>query len=665
MCIRDRVCLEVGAAAAIGVKAVSSFLSANDAIGKMSTATGISTTTLQEWGFAAEQSGTDIGTVEKGVQRFSRVINDASNGSETATRSLTALGLSAEELGRLTPEQQMLALADAIAGVEDPTQRTALAQEVLGRSGATLIPLLEGGSDGFAELGMQAHEAGRVLDEDAIRASERTNDAMNIFNSSLKGVVNQGIAALLPAIEGLATFLSETVAPFMTNTLIPVMQRLIKDGFKAVKDIVEDLQPVFKVVWEAIKFIVENNIQKVKDIVQGGVNVFKGVITFFKGIFTLNFKQAWEGIRQIFAGVLQQLLGHIRPFLNALGKIPFVGGKVKGAVEAMDRAIENLNPDVKAAEDAVDDMTADVTAAVKPLNDMQFALGVTGGKAVDAANDIDEVTSSLVGFQSVSDQLSSANARAELFALAAAEQVAAATARGDDPFIAAQESLDALSAAAGTVNRLTGVTSLAADLKSAFVNSNVGGDRTAESTLTTGDRPGGDTTDDEETTETGSRIDTGDTGLSFADFNRLLEEQRISLLREGFAPAHIERLLQLYENDLLRTPGQLRGDRIARGGFTAFESSLNTLRDAYNQPLVETTPPIEEETETPPTAEEETEVMAKAVAKGIEMVEVRRMQRHVCPPPVIDGSDAVLNAAATGQRGTQTRNSGVLDEGYC
>ena len=188
----------------------------------------------------------------------------------------------------------------------------------------------------------QAHEAGRVLDEDAIRASERTNDAMNIFNSSLKGVVNQGIAALLPAIEGLANFLSGTVSPFLTGTLIPAMQSFIKDGIEAVTKAIEDLQPVFEVVWEVVKVVVTTVIQSLTDRINGFVTVLKGIVAFFKGVFTGDFSAAWNGIKQIFAGVLQGMLGALRPFLAALESIPFIGGKVKGAVEAVEQAIEDL-----------------------------------------------------------------------------------------------------------------------------------------------------------------------------------------------------------------------------------------------------------------------------------------------------------------------------------
>ena len=401
----------IAGAAAVGVKLVSSFLSGSDAIGKMSTATGISTTTLQEWAFAAEQSGTDINTVRNGVNRFARVISDASNGSMTATRSLEALGLSAEELGRLTPEEQVNALADAVAGVEDPTQRTALAQEVLGRAGADLIPFLVGGADGLRDLGVQAHEAGRILDEDAIRASERTNDAMNIFNSSLKGVVNQGIAALLPAIEGLATFLSGTVAPFMTQTLIPVMQRLITDGMQKVETfvkndlipIIEDLQEIFEVAWPIIKEAVRIAISLIEERVGGMIDTFKGIITFISGVFSGDWEKAWRGVRQAFAGAIRLMLAPLRTFLEVLAKVPFVGGGAQAALEALDGAVDKLRGETDEGEKSASRLAAALGSAEEQSRDAIPPVKELGDEADTAATKINTLTNEMLANAVASD----------------------------------------------------------------------------------------------------------------------------------------------------------------------------------------------------------------------------------------------------------------------
>ena len=62
----------IGGTAIVGfaITAVKSFAETGDAIQKMSLRTGISTVALSELGFAAEQSGTSLDTVEKAAKRM-------------------------------------------------------------------------------------------------------------------------------------------------------------------------------------------------------------------------------------------------------------------------------------------------------------------------------------------------------------------------------------------------------------------------------------------------------------------------------------------------------------------------------------------------------------------------------------------------------------------
>ena len=101
---------------------------AGDEIQKMALRTGFSTEALSEYKHAAELSGASLDTVEKGVKRMQKVLFDAEKGLSTAKDALGALNLSVEQLQGLSPEQQFEKLSNAIAEVEDPSRRAALAQ---------------------------------------------------------------------------------------------------------------------------------------------------------------------------------------------------------------------------------------------------------------------------------------------------------------------------------------------------------------------------------------------------------------------------------------------------------------------------------------------------------------------------------------------------------
>ena len=700
----------IAGAAAVGVKLVSSFLSANTEIARMSTSLGISTDDLQKWKFAAEQSGTELEVVGDASRTLSERIREAAEGSEDAISQFDALGLSAEELGKLTPNEQLRTYFGALGDVENQSVQTAIGQAALGDDYARLSPLIEGGSAALDEYGRQAEVAG-ILTEAQIRASERSQMAFGNFNNALKGVVNQGIAALLPAIEGLSKFLSETVAPFMTNTLIPVMQRLIEDGFKAIKQAVEDLQPVFEVVWEAISFAVDLAITQIKQFIASFRTVLNGVITFLDGVFSLNFTQVWEGLEQIFGGIIAGMLARVRPFIAVLAELPFVGGLFEEALNLIDGVIASFTNTTDDGEESVDALNTTVTAAVLPLQDMAYHMGVAGDAAADAKTDIDNLTLS-------NDALAQSTGRsARLIALQAQLATVGTGELGLDP----------------------------GDISGLLTQINV-----AEAGLGLASTPIATVSGSGRTGRTGAGGTGDDTTPAAREtpeqrFTRLLEEQQIRLLNQGISGGSLDLLLGLFEDQLGLDAAGLRSARIAGGGKTAFESSLanflrqraerasdkadrdreavraadkaaqdaaklaadllkeqndkidaqlklqadllregfdsstivrllrlfkeevglddralNSLRvvgggrTAFEQALFDARNPAQEE---------ETQ-MAKAVAKGVTMANEQAMRRHVCVPSELNAHETVLNLESPAQRGT-TRRSLVLAEGLC
>ena len=200
------------AAIAVGAQA----LNAAEQIQKVSLRTGVSTETLSKWRFAAEQAGSSLDVVEKGQRRFAGVIDDAERGLSTAVYSLDALGLSLDSLRASNPEQQMELLANAIAAVEDPTQRLALAQDVLGRAGAELIPFLAGGAEELRRLGDQAERTGNIVSTNTANAAAEAVDAINEMQHTVGGLATELVGELAPALTAAAGFVSDFIGGLRT-----------------------------------------------------------------------------------------------------------------------------------------------------------------------------------------------------------------------------------------------------------------------------------------------------------------------------------------------------------------------------------------------------------------------------------------------------------------
>jgi len=183
--------------------AMKSFADVGDRIGKMAKRTGLSVEAVQSLGHAAERSGTDAETLEKGVRRMSRTVWDAERGLSTANDALGELGLSVADLSGLSPEKQFKAIADALSHVEDASRKSAVAQQIFGRSGTQLIPMLKDGRQGIEDLQQTFEDLGVTLSKEDVKVAEVFTDTLGDLLVQFKyGAALLG-SALVPAVEDL------------------------------------------------------------------------------------------------------------------------------------------------------------------------------------------------------------------------------------------------------------------------------------------------------------------------------------------------------------------------------------------------------------------------------------------------------------------------------
>lgn len=164
---------------------------------------GISTTVLQELGFAAAQSGSSFEGMSAGLRILQRNAFAASKGSKEAAQGFADLGVNLKENGKLRPTADLLAdIADKVRLAPD-TEKAAIAMKAFGRSGATLVPLLNEGSAGIAALRKEFVELGGEISEEGVVALEAFGDEQDKVRVALSGLRNQLVIALLPTLRSL------------------------------------------------------------------------------------------------------------------------------------------------------------------------------------------------------------------------------------------------------------------------------------------------------------------------------------------------------------------------------------------------------------------------------------------------------------------------------
>lgn len=187
-----------GAVVASMTAFVKKTIDAQDELFKLSQKTGIAVESLAGLEFAAEQSGVELDKVAKATRQFSLLVAESANASSGAAAKLKQLGLEYKDLKDLSPEKQLLALADALSkfGKED---RAVALTATLGNRMADLIPLLSGGSKGLQDLIEQGKKLNPVTEESA-RNAERFNDQVNLLSKSVSALGREMVQGLIPSL---------------------------------------------------------------------------------------------------------------------------------------------------------------------------------------------------------------------------------------------------------------------------------------------------------------------------------------------------------------------------------------------------------------------------------------------------------------------------------
>ncbi len=188
----------IGAAigAFVAVDLVSRFKGIADSMDEMSKAAqtvGLTTERLSELAYAGSLSGVQFEEMTKSLGKLSVKMQEAESGTKTSVDLFNDLGIKVSDAsGKLKSSDAVLEeIADKFEKTKDGAAKTSIAIELFGRSGAKLVPLLNGGSAGIGELADEARRLGAVFDGEMSKKAEEFND-----NIERLGVVSQSSGRL-------------------------------------------------------------------------------------------------------------------------------------------------------------------------------------------------------------------------------------------------------------------------------------------------------------------------------------------------------------------------------------------------------------------------------------------------------------------------------------
>jgi hypothetical protein len=206
---------QIASAASQAVRSMVSFGQSQaqviDDTSKLAARLGMTYGELAGLSLAGDLAGVSMDTIGAAVTKADVAFVRAAEGSKTAADAFSSIGLSIDNLQGLSAAERFDAIVNAIAALPTEAQRAEAAVQLFGRSGAQLLPLFAGGAEGIAAARAEAERFGLTLTNMQGQNVESMNDAFTRAQQAVAGVVQQVVAYLAPAIDGVTTAFSDLI----------------------------------------------------------------------------------------------------------------------------------------------------------------------------------------------------------------------------------------------------------------------------------------------------------------------------------------------------------------------------------------------------------------------------------------------------------------------
>jgi hypothetical protein len=200
----------VGAAgaAALGGLAMKA-VAATSEITKFSQVTGMSTEGFQQWDHVMKSYGYSVEQASGDLAALGEKAMDASNGVGEGAELFGKLGVAVtDSSGALKTQEQLFnETITALQGMENQTERNAIASALLSTTGEELVPVLNMTGKELDTLKGKAN----IISEEELAKSEKFKMSLNNVTAQAKGFATELGVAAIPYLQKFVTFASDNM----------------------------------------------------------------------------------------------------------------------------------------------------------------------------------------------------------------------------------------------------------------------------------------------------------------------------------------------------------------------------------------------------------------------------------------------------------------------
>lgn len=230
-----------GYAAVGGLVGIAALIRRNaaeiDNLAKTSTKLGIATEELAGLHVAAQRTGVDTRTLNMALQRMTRRVAEAARGTGEAKDAIAELGLDAQRLVKLSPDQVFREVTRAMQGVSTQSDKVRLAFKLFDSEGAALVNTMEGGVRALESYRKEAERLGLAVSGEQAKQIEAFNDEMDRLKAITGSLGRKITIDVAPTALGFLEGLTSLLAPQQFEGLQQREQRGFTAGVVAAADV--------------------------------------------------------------------------------------------------------------------------------------------------------------------------------------------------------------------------------------------------------------------------------------------------------------------------------------------------------------------------------------------------------------------------------------------
>ena len=166
--------------------------------------TGMDARTATAWVVTAKERNVNVLALNRGFLSLGRQITMAGKATSASAKTFRALGLSQADLNNASTEQRIRLVSDALLKIQDPIQRAALGQKLLGRNYLQLASIMGKGSKAISENEDALKKSGATMDQAGVKRGLTMIKTQRELNAAMLGVKIAIATALMPILQSLA-----------------------------------------------------------------------------------------------------------------------------------------------------------------------------------------------------------------------------------------------------------------------------------------------------------------------------------------------------------------------------------------------------------------------------------------------------------------------------